>query len=41
MPERVDVVVLGMGGEEVAGSLAESGLKVVGIESTRVTSCAT
>jgi pyruvate/2-oxoglutarate dehydrogenase complex dihydrolipoamide dehydrogenase (E3) component len=35
MAERVDVVVLGLGvgGEEVAGSLAESGLKVVGIES--------
>jgi pyruvate/2-oxoglutarate dehydrogenase complex dihydrolipoamide dehydrogenase (E3) component len=34
MAERVDVVVLGMGvgGEELAGSLAESGLKVVGIE---------
>jgi pyruvate/2-oxoglutarate dehydrogenase complex dihydrolipoamide dehydrogenase (E3) component len=33
--ERVDVVVLGMGvgGEEVAGTLAESGLRVVGIES--------
>src|SRR3989475_1068701 len=35
MPERVDVVVLGMGvgGEELAGTLAESGLRVVGIES--------
>src|SRR5438128_5903190 len=33
--ERVDVVVIGMGvgGEELAGSLAESGLRVVGIES--------
>jgi pyruvate/2-oxoglutarate dehydrogenase complex dihydrolipoamide dehydrogenase (E3) component len=33
--ERVDAIVLGMGvgGEEVAGSLAESGLRVVGIES--------
>jgi pyruvate/2-oxoglutarate dehydrogenase complex dihydrolipoamide dehydrogenase (E3) component len=36
--ERVDVVVLGMGvgGEEVANSLAESGLNVVGIESNLV-----
>ena len=35
MAERVDVVVIGMGvgGEELAGSLAESGLRVVGIES--------
>lgn len=35
MAERVDAIVLGMGvgGEEVAGSLAEQGLKVVGIES--------
>lgn len=34
MPEKVDVVVIGMGpgGEEVAGKLAEAGLKVVGIE---------
>jgi pyruvate/2-oxoglutarate dehydrogenase complex dihydrolipoamide dehydrogenase (E3) component len=33
--ELVDAIVLGMGvgGEEVAGSLAESGLRVVGIES--------
>ncbi|MEU8296059.1 NAD(P)/FAD-dependent oxidoreductase [Micromonospora sp. NPDC048909] len=33
-PEQVDVVVvgLGVGGEEVAGRLAESGLTVVGIE---------
>jgi pyruvate/2-oxoglutarate dehydrogenase complex dihydrolipoamide dehydrogenase (E3) component len=33
--ERVDAIVLGMGvgGEEVAGALAESGLRVVGIES--------
>jgi pyruvate/2-oxoglutarate dehydrogenase complex dihydrolipoamide dehydrogenase (E3) component len=33
--ERVDAVVLGMGvgGEELAGSLAENGLRVVGIES--------
>ena len=33
--ERVDAVVLGMGvgGEELAGCLAESGLRVVGIES--------
>src|ERR1700737_911786 len=38
MTERVDVVVLGMGvgGEEVANSLAESGLNVVGIESNLV-----
>jgi pyruvate/2-oxoglutarate dehydrogenase complex dihydrolipoamide dehydrogenase (E3) component len=38
MAERVDVIVLGMGvgGEEVANSLAESGLKVVGIESNLV-----
>src|SRR5207245_5720704 len=35
MPERVDVVVLGMGvgGEELANTLADSGLNVVGIES--------
>ncbi|HJU96506.1 MAG TPA: FAD-dependent oxidoreductase, partial [Jiangellaceae bacterium] len=34
MTERVDVVVLGLGvgGEEVAGRLAEAGLEVVGIE---------
>src|SRR5256885_16912160 len=34
MAERADVIVLGMGvgGEELAGSLAEKGLKVVGIE---------
>jgi pyruvate/2-oxoglutarate dehydrogenase complex dihydrolipoamide dehydrogenase (E3) component len=34
MAERVDVVVvgLGVGGEEVAGKLAEAGLSVVGIE---------
>lgn len=33
-PEQVDVVVigLGVGGEEVAGRLAEAGLRVVGIE---------
>src|SRR5712664_2399192 len=38
MAERVGVVVLGMGvgGEEVANSLAESGLNVVGIESNLV-----
>jgi len=38
MAERVEVVVLGMGvgGEEVANSLAESGLNVVGIESSLV-----
>jgi pyruvate/2-oxoglutarate dehydrogenase complex dihydrolipoamide dehydrogenase (E3) component len=38
MAERVDVVVLGLGvgGEEVANSLAESGLNVVGIESSLV-----
>src|SRR3979411_1497344 len=38
MPEQVDVVVLGMGvgGEEVANSLAEKGLNVVGIESSLV-----
>ena len=38
MAERVDVVVLGLGvgGEEVAGCLAESGLNVVGIESNLV-----
>src|SRR6202165_752773 len=38
MAERVDVVVLGMGvgGEEVANTLAASGLKVVGIESNLV-----
>ncbi|GIF74747.1 pyridine nucleotide-disulfide oxidoreductase [Asanoa siamensis] len=36
--ERVDVVVvgLGVGGEEVAGKLAEAGLAVVGIESNLV-----
>jgi pyruvate/2-oxoglutarate dehydrogenase complex dihydrolipoamide dehydrogenase (E3) component len=35
MADQVDVVVLGMGvgGEELAGSLAERGLRVVGIES--------
>jgi pyruvate/2-oxoglutarate dehydrogenase complex dihydrolipoamide dehydrogenase (E3) component len=35
MAERVDAIVLGMGvgGEEVAGCLAENGLQVVGIES--------
>src|SRR5579864_3469805 len=34
MSERADVVVIGMGpgGEDVAGSLAEEGLDVVGIE---------
>jgi pyruvate/2-oxoglutarate dehydrogenase complex dihydrolipoamide dehydrogenase (E3) component len=34
MPERVDVVVVGMGpgGEAVAGRLAEAGLSVVGVE---------
>ncbi len=34
MSENVDVVVIGMGpgGEEVAGSLAEAGLRVVGVE---------
>src|ERR1700682_1755728 len=38
MAERVDVVVLGMGvgGEEVANTLAGSGLNVVGIESNLV-----
>ena len=38
MAERVDAIVLGMGvgGEEIAGSLAESGLNVVGIESNLV-----
>jgi len=38
MAERVDAVVLGLGvgGEEVAGCLAENGLKVVGIESNLV-----
>jgi len=38
MAERVDVIVLGMGvgGEEIAGSLAERGLNVVGIESNLV-----
>src|ERR1700694_2460682 len=38
MTERVDVVVLGMGvgGEEVANTLAASGLNVVGIESNLV-----
>jgi len=36
--ERVDAIVLGLGvgGEELAGSLAEKGLKVVGIESNLV-----
>ncbi|GIF69641.1 pyridine nucleotide-disulfide oxidoreductase [Asanoa ishikariensis] len=38
MAQRVDVVVvgLGVGGEEVAGKLAEAGLAVVGIESNLV-----
>jgi pyruvate/2-oxoglutarate dehydrogenase complex dihydrolipoamide dehydrogenase (E3) component len=38
MAERADVIVLGMGvgGEEVANSLAEKGLNVVGIESSLV-----
>jgi pyruvate/2-oxoglutarate dehydrogenase complex dihydrolipoamide dehydrogenase (E3) component len=38
MAERVDVVVLGMGvgGEEVANTLADNGLNVVGIESSLV-----
>jgi pyruvate/2-oxoglutarate dehydrogenase complex dihydrolipoamide dehydrogenase (E3) component len=38
MAKTVDVVVLGLGvgGEAVAGSLAESGLEVVGVESTLV-----
>ncbi len=38
MAEQVDVVVLGLGvgGEEVAGRLAEAGLAVVGIEHTLV-----
>jgi pyruvate/2-oxoglutarate dehydrogenase complex dihydrolipoamide dehydrogenase (E3) component len=38
MAEQVDVVVLGMGvgGEEVAVSLAESGLQVVGIENNLI-----
>jgi pyruvate/2-oxoglutarate dehydrogenase complex dihydrolipoamide dehydrogenase (E3) component len=38
VPERADVVVLGMGvgGEELAECLAESGLNVVGIESNLV-----
>jgi pyruvate/2-oxoglutarate dehydrogenase complex dihydrolipoamide dehydrogenase (E3) component len=38
MTERVDVVVigLGVGGEDVANSLADSGLNVVGIESSLV-----
>jgi pyruvate/2-oxoglutarate dehydrogenase complex dihydrolipoamide dehydrogenase (E3) component len=38
MAERVDVVVLGLGvgGEEVAGKLAEAGLSVVGIEARLV-----
>src|SRR5438445_6031939 len=38
MAERADVIVLGMGvgGEELAGSLAEKGLNVVGIESSLV-----
>ncbi|HXL19357.1 MAG TPA: FAD-dependent oxidoreductase, partial [Streptosporangiaceae bacterium] len=38
MAERVDVVVLGMGvgGEELANTLADNGLNVVGIESNLV-----
>lgn len=38
MAEQVDAVVigLGVGGEEVAGKLAEAGLAVVGVESTLV-----
>jgi pyruvate/2-oxoglutarate dehydrogenase complex dihydrolipoamide dehydrogenase (E3) component len=38
MAERVDAIILGMGvgGEEVANSLADKGLKVVGIESNLV-----
>ncbi len=34
MTESADLVVIGMGpgGEEVAGSLAETGLRVVGVE---------
>src|SRR4030081_3368140 len=38
MTERVDAIVLGLGvgGEEVANSLADSGLSVVGIESNLV-----
>src|SRR2546426_10402616 len=38
MAERVDAIVLGMGvgGEEIAGSVAESGLNVLGIESNLV-----
>src|SRR5918994_2431921 len=38
MTEQVDVVVLGLGvgGEEVAGKLAEAGLSVVGVETTLV-----
>src|SRR5437762_9373237 len=38
MAERVDVVVIGMGvgGEELAGTLAENGLNVIGIESNLV-----
>jgi pyruvate/2-oxoglutarate dehydrogenase complex dihydrolipoamide dehydrogenase (E3) component len=38
MIENADVVVIGMGpgGEEVAGSLAEAGLRVVGIENALV-----
>jgi pyruvate/2-oxoglutarate dehydrogenase complex dihydrolipoamide dehydrogenase (E3) component len=38
MDQRVDVIVLGMGvgGEEVANSLADNGLKVIGIESSLV-----
>jgi pyruvate/2-oxoglutarate dehydrogenase complex dihydrolipoamide dehydrogenase (E3) component len=38
MTQSVDIVVIGMGpgGEEVAGRLAETGLDVVGIESTLV-----
>src|SRR5947209_9870983 len=38
MPERVDVIVLGMGvgGEELANSLADKGLNVVGIETNLV-----
>ena len=37
-PENVDVVVIGMGpgGEEVASRLAESGLKVIGVEDALV-----
>ena len=38
MPKTVDVVVLGLGvgGEAVAGGLAEAGLEVVGVESTLI-----